>query len=93
MDGEARNLQNEFFNAARKAKKLVTVYLNSGKKLTGRIKSFDKFSLLLDGHQGELVVYKHAVSTVGLAGRPHNDSSEDERRPAPGGTPPGNGGR
>jgi len=83
MDGEARNLQNEFFNAARKAKKLVTVYLNSGKKLTGRIKSFDKFSLLLEGYQSELVVYKHAISTVGLAARAANDAPDDERRTAP----------
>ena len=64
MDSETRNLQNDFFNAARKARTLVTVYLANGKKLTGRIKSFDKFTLLLESHHGELMVFKHAVTTV-----------------------------
>lgn len=64
MEGESRNLQNDFFNAARKARSTVTVFLSNGKKLTGRVKSFDKFTVLLEGHQGELLVFKHAVSTV-----------------------------
>ncbi len=69
MDAEARNLQNDFFNAMRKDKKLVTVFLGNGKRLVGRIKAFDKFTLLLESHQGEQIVFKHAVSTVGLASR------------------------
>jgi host factor-I protein len=70
MESEARNLQNDFFNAARKEKTVVTVFLGNGKKLTGRIKSFDKFTLLLDGHQGEQIIYKHAISTVSSSPRP-----------------------
>ena len=64
MEGESPNLQNDFFNAARKSKKPVTVFLANGKKLTGRIKSFDKFTLLLENHHGELIVFKHAISSV-----------------------------
>ncbi len=67
MDAEARNLQNDFFNAARKARTPVTIYLSNGKKLTGRIKSFDKFTVLIDGPSGELMVFKHAVTTVSMA--------------------------
>jgi len=66
MDAEARNLQNDFFNAARKARTPVTMYLSNGKKLTGRIKSFDKFTVLIEGQQGELMVFKHAVTTVSM---------------------------
>lgn len=76
MEAEARNLQNDFFNAARKDRSVVTVYLGSGKKLTGRIKSFDKFTLLLDSSHGEQIIYKHAISTVSLAPR----SDEHPRR-------------
>ena len=68
MDSEARNLQNDFFNAMRKDMKLVTVFLGNGKRLVGRIKAFDKFTLLLESHQGEQIIFKHAVSTVGPAG-------------------------
>ena len=85
MEGEARNLQNDFFNAARKARSVVTVFLGNGKKLTGRIKSFDKFTLLLETHQGDLMVFKHAVSSVGTGsgagpGRGGN-GPDDDRRP------------
>jgi len=66
MDAEARNLQNDFFNAARKARTPVTIYLSNGKKLTGRIKSFDKFTVLIDGPAGDLMVFKHAVTTVSM---------------------------
>jgi len=74
MDAEARNLQNDFFNTMRKDKKLVTVFLGNGKRLVGRIKAFDKFTLLLESHQGEQIVFKHAVSTVGLASRTEGDN-------------------
>ena len=70
MEAEARNLQNDFFNAARKDRTIVTIYLSSGKKLTGRIKSFDKFTLLLDSSHGEQILYKHAISTVSAGTRP-----------------------
>jgi host factor-I protein len=64
MDGESGNLQNDFFNAARKDRKVVTIFLGNGKKLTGRIKSFDKFTVLLEGQHGEQMIFKHAISTV-----------------------------
>jgi len=61
---ESGNLQNEFFNTARRERKVVTIFLGNGKKLTGRIKSFDKFTILLDAQQGEQMIFKHAISTV-----------------------------
>ena len=53
------NIQNDFFNQARKDKARVLVFLNSGKKLTGRIKSFDKFTVILESGQGEQMIFKH----------------------------------
>ena len=69
MEAESRNLQNDFFNNARKERSTVTVFLANGKKLTGWIKSFDKFTILLDGSQGEQMIFKHAISTVSMATR------------------------
>ena len=80
MEGESRNLQNDFFNDVRKSRTSVTVFLGNGKKLTGRIKSFDKFTLLLENHAGELMVFKHAISTVSTARWPTEGSSDGERR-------------
>jgi host factor-I protein len=90
MDGESRNLQNDFFNEARKSRSNVTVFLSNGKKLTGRIKSFDKFTLLLEGHHGELIIFKHAISTITTARWSAEGAGETDRRPAsPGPRPAG----
>jgi len=89
MEGESHNLQNDFFNEARKAKTQVTVFLNTGKKLSGRIKSFDKFTLLLETYQGELIIFKHAVSTVSLSGRGNGPGDGERNAVNSGGRGPG----
>ena len=59
-----QNIQDAFLNAARREKESVTIYLMNGAKLTGRIRSFDKFSLLLESGQQEHLIFKHAISTI-----------------------------
>ena len=39
-----QNIQDTFLNTARKERSSITIYLMSGVKLTGRIRSFDKYS-------------------------------------------------
>ena len=73
-------VQDEFINALRKEKIQVTVYLLNGFKLLGRIKGFDKFSVLVDANGAEQLVFKHAISTiVAPRGVPHREKVE----PAP----------
>jgi host factor-I protein len=64
MDKPAQNIQDSFLNNARKDKIVLTIYLMSGVKLSGRIKSFDKYSLILETNNQEQLIFKHAVSTV-----------------------------
>lgn len=64
MDKPAQNIQDSFLNNARKEKGLITIYLVSGVKLSGRIKSFDKYSLVLETSNQEQLIFKHAISTV-----------------------------
>ena len=64
MEKPAQNIQEAFLNNARKEKTLLTIYLMSGVKLTGRIKSFDKYSLILESNNQEQLIFKHAISTV-----------------------------
>jgi host factor-I protein len=60
----AQNIQDSFLNTARKEKTQVTIYLLSGVKLTGRIRSFDKYSVVLETNNQEQLIFKHAISTV-----------------------------
>ena len=64
MEKPTQNIQDGFLNSARKEKLVVTVYLISGVKLTGRIRSFDKFSVVLESNAQEQLIFKHAISTV-----------------------------
>jgi host factor-I protein len=43
----------------------------SGVKLTGRIRSFDKYSVVLDTNNQEQLIFKHAISTVAMGRTSH----------------------
>ena len=60
----AQNIQDSFLNTARKERTSITIYLLSGVKLTGRIRSFDKYSVVLEASGQEQLIFKHAISTV-----------------------------
>jgi host factor-I protein len=64
-----QNIQDAFLNLARREKTTVTIYLLNGAKLLGRIRSFDKFSVLLESGAQEQLIFKHAISTISLAKR------------------------
>ena len=59
-----RNIQDSFLNTARKERLSITIYLLSGVKLTGRIRSFDKYSVVLEANGQEQLIFKHAISTI-----------------------------
>lgn len=61
------NIQENFLNQVRKDGDTISVYLTSGFLLRGKIKSFDKFTLILNDRSGQQhLVYKHAIASVGI---------------------------
>jgi host factor-I protein len=76
MDKPAQNIQDSFLNNARKDKGVVTIYLLSGVKLSGRIKSFDKYSLVMETNNQEQLIFKHAISTVVTLKATHSYASQ-----------------
>jgi host factor-I protein len=79
----AQNIQDSFLNTARKDKSQITIYLLSGVKLTGRIRSFDKYSVVLETNNQEQLIFKHAISTVVMAkGSHHGDVRLQHAAPA-----------
>jgi host factor-I protein len=80
-----QNIQDVFLNTARRERSNVTVYLVSGTKLQGRIKSFDKFSVLLESGTQEQLIFKHAISTIQHARRSSSElrggGSQDTTHP------------
>src|SRR6201996_357809 len=80
----AQNIQDTFLNTVRKDKSPITIYLVSGVKLTGKIRSFDKYSVLLENNSQEQLIFKHAISTVvsgraGMHGEVRSDAKPEAR--------------
>ena len=86
---QQNNIQDNFLNQARRERMGVTIYLISGVKLTGRIKSFDKYSLILEAGSQEQLIFKHAISTISqskratgeLHSQPNAEANQRDVRP------------
>ena len=63
----SQNIQDVYLNTVRREKAPVTVFLISGVKLIGKIKGFDKYSVILEANNQEQLIFKHAISTVTTA--------------------------
>ena len=78
----AQNIQDTFLNTARKERTNITIYLLSGVKLTGRIRSFDKYSVVLETNNQEQLIFKHAISTVAMGKALHAHGERPTMVPA-----------
>ena len=76
-----QNIQDAFLNTVRRDKATVTLYLVNGAKLLGKIRSFDKFSVLLESGAQEQLIFKHAISTISLAKRITGDLHRSAEAP------------
>ena len=61
---DPKNRQFLQLNRYRRERTAVHVYLLSGTRFTGRIRSFDVHTVLLETQHGEMVIYGHAISTI-----------------------------
>ena len=91
MEGKSQNIQDVYLNTVRRDKVPVTIFLMSGVKLMGRLRGFDKYSVILEANHQEQLIFKHAISTVttskpGGSYSPRRDN-RDSHRDAPRETP------
>jgi len=64
MQKQPPNVQDSFLNHVRRERINVTIYLVNGTKLTGRIKNFDRFAIILENSGIDQMLFKHAISTI-----------------------------
>ena len=62
----AQNIQDGFLNNARRERMTITINLLHGSTISGRIKSFDKFAMMLDSEGQDILLFKHAISTISV---------------------------
>lgn len=63
MSKSSINLQDQFLNHLRKERTPVTIHILNGSRITGIIKGFDNFSILLKGENQHLI-YKHSIALI-----------------------------
>lgn len=84
MENKSQNIQDVYLNTVRKEKRPITIFLMNGVKLMGRLKGFDKYSVILEANHQEQLIFKHAISTVTTsrsgAFRPPRDRDGDRDR-------------
>ena len=64
MQKQPPNVQEAFLNHVRRERINLTIYLVNGAKLTGRIKNFDRFAIILESGGVDQMLFKHAISTI-----------------------------
>jgi len=83
MSRTQANLQDGFLNQVRRENIPATVYLVNGFQIKGFVRGFDNFTVVLDSIEGkQLLVYKHAISTV-TAARPVSLTPVERREGEP----------
>lgn len=59
------NIQDGFLNAVRKNAVPVTIHIINGYTLNeAYVKSYDNYSMLVECEGKQMMIYKHAVSTI-----------------------------
>lgn len=61
------NIQDGFLFQSLKEGRAMEMELITGRRLVGRLKRFDRFAVVLESDGKEILVYKHAISTVAPA--------------------------
>lgn len=70
------NLLDRMLSTYQEAQVPVTVTLQNNIRVTGRIKAFDSYVIMMEGQKRE-ILYRHAVASLGPS------IQEEQRRPTP----------
>ena len=64
MSKSTNNLQDIILNGARKGRMPITLHLTNGFQLKGNVTGFDSFTVVLNCDGKQMMIYKHAISTI-----------------------------
>lgn len=65
MVNQTANLQDVFLNKARKSGVLLTIHVMNGYQIKNALlKSFDNFCVLVESEGKQIMIYKHAISSI-----------------------------
>ena len=84
------NLQDSFLNQVRKDNTEIEMVLLDGTRLTGAVRGFDNFTVVVNAQGNQHLVYKHAIAQIigrrpleTFGPRPEHRQERPEHRPDP----------
>lgn len=90
MNKPTMNLQDSFLNQVRRDNQEIKIRFMDGSELSGLVRGFDNFTVILGVKEGQHLVYKHAIAQV-ISPRaavksegnqaPRRDKPQGEREP------------
>jgi RNA chaperone Hfq len=60
------HIQEIILTVARRERRPVTVIITNGFQLKGRVTAFDNYTVVLESGDRQMMIYKHAISTIQL---------------------------
>jgi host factor-I protein len=79
MSKQTMNLQDSFLNQVRKEAAEIKLVLLDGTALSGVIKGFDNFTVIINSRGAQHLVYKHAIAQLVWRRAPgRKDNAADE---------------
>ena len=81
MTKSGMNLQDSFLNQVRKDNQEILLVLLDGARLTGYVRGFDNFTVILGARGQQHLIYKHAIAQI-ISRRPmsHGDGERGGQR-------------
>lgn len=64
LEPNSEQIENNFLGQLQQQNTPVSIYLKNGIQLKGHVESFDDAMVILKSQLAQVVVYKHAISTV-----------------------------
>ncbi len=61
---KTQSTQDFFLNSLRKDRTPVAIHLTNGYQIRGLVRGFDSFIIVMDSEGKQIVIYKHAISTI-----------------------------
>ena len=58
------NIQDAFLNQMRRERLNVVIHLMDGSDFEGRIKSFDRFAVIVEHDGADRMIFKHAIASI-----------------------------
>jgi host factor-I protein len=72
-------VQDAYLNIARREKANVSIVLLHGETVQGRIKSFDRASVLVHSENGDSLVFKHAIAKISYKRKKAEAATEEKQ--------------